>query len=191
MAGMLPGVESARRRRFHGNGGCSDSPVISGLGSTRRSYMSSFDCNLTSSSSLLRSIVKQQREQDEELGGAAREAKERLNERLRAQWKPDTQRTKRQEKVVVGVEEQRCMVLGDLQIEVFGLKNKSGSKRFSWGKLGWKASDQDECAVCLDHFKAGQTLVHLPCAHRFHSRCLAPWLENNAHCPCCRMGVLT
>lgn len=99
-------------------------------------------------------------------------------------------RTKRQEKVVLEVEEHSSMVLGDLQIEVFGLK-KSGSKRFSWGKLGWKASDQDECAVCLDHFKAGQTLMHLPCAHRFHSRCLAPWLENNAHCPCCRMGVLT
>lgn len=36
-------------------------------------------------------MVKQE-EQDEKLGGAAREAKERLDERLRAQWKPDTKR---------------------------------------------------------------------------------------------------
>ncbi|KAM7472986.1 hypothetical protein LguiA_011169 [Lonicera macranthoides] len=189
MAGMLPGVESARRRRFHGNGGWSESPLTYGYGSTRRFYMSNCDSNLTSSSSLLRRMVKQE-EQDAKLGGAAREAKERLDERLRAQWKPETKRTKLQEKVVLGAEEHSSMVLSDLQIEVYGLK-KSGSKRFSWGKLGWKASDQDECAVCLDHFKAGQTLMHLPCAHRFHLRCLAPWLENNAHCPCCRMVVLT
>lgn len=53
MAGMLPGVESARRRRFHGNGGWSDSPLTYGYGSTRRFYMSNCDSNLTSSSSLV------------------------------------------------------------------------------------------------------------------------------------------
>lgn len=82
----------------------------------------------------------------------------------------------------------RAMVVGELQTEVFGSK-RSGSKRFSWGKLSWKASDQVECAICLEGFKAGESLVHLPCAHRFHSRCLMPWLETNAHCPCCRMGI--
>lgn len=81
------------------------------------------------------------------------------------------------------------MVLGELHTEVFGSK-KRGSRWFSWTKLSWKASDQDDCAVCLELFKAGENLVHLPCAHKFHVRCLVPWLENNAHCPCCRMGII-
>jgi hypothetical protein len=82
------------------------------------------------------------------------------------------------------------VVLGELHTEVYGSK-KGGSRRFSWSKLSWKASEQDECAVCLEQFKAGETLAHLPCDHRFHVRCLVPWLENNAHCPCCRMGIIS
>jgi hypothetical protein len=73
-------------------------------------------------------------------------------------------------------------------MEVYGTK-RSGSKRFNWAKLSWKAADQDECTICLDRFKSGETLVHLPCAHRYHPRCLVPWLENNGHCPCCRMEI--
>lgn len=77
-----------------------------------------------------------------------------------------------------------------LHTQVFGSK-KSGSKRFSWSKLSWKACEQEECAICLERFKVGDTLVHLPCAHRFHARCLLPWLGTNAHnCPCCRMQIL-
>ena len=75
-----------------------------------------------------------------------------------------------------------------LQTEVFGLK-KSGSRRFNWAKLRWKPTDQDECAICLEQFKVGETLVNLPCAHRFHTKCLTPWLETNSQCPCCRMGI--
>lgn len=85
------------------------------------------------------------------------------------------------------------MIPMELQREVYGSKKststRTGSRRFSWAKLSWKSSDQDECAVCLERFRPGETLVHLPCAHRFHSGCMVPWLENNAHCPCCRMGI--
>ncbi|KAK3026567.1 hypothetical protein RJ639_041153 [Escallonia herrerae] len=201
MAGMLPGVEYARRRRrFHGSGRWSDSPGTAGFGSTRRSsfclYSSNHESYLSSSScsSLVLTMfiftmcTSNQAYQDERLGGIAREAKERLDERLRAPLKSETKRINSQEKL--RVMEDRPMVLGDLHTEVFGSK-KSGSKRFNWAKLGWKASDQVECAVCLDQFRDGESLVHMPCAHRFHSKCLVPWLENNAHCPCCRMGILS
>lgn len=80
------------------------------------------------------------------------------------------------------------MEMKELQTEVFGLK-KSGSKKFKWGKLSWKSLEQEECAICLEHYKEGETLMHLPCAHRYHSRCLVPWLEKNQHCPCCRMEL--
>jgi len=82
----------------------------------------------------------------------------------------------------------RSMVPGELQMEVYGPK-RSGSKRYKWAKLSWKAADQDECTICLDRFKSGETLVHLPCAHRYHPKCLVPWLENNGQCPCCRMEI--
>ncbi|KAH1232780.1 putative RING finger protein P32A8.03c [Glycine max] len=76
-----------------------------------------------------------------------------------------------------------------LHTEEYGSK-KSGSRRFSWTKWSWKASEQEECAVCLESFRVGETLIHLPCAHRFHDRCLKPWLENNSYCPCCRTTIL-
>jgi hypothetical protein len=58
MAGMLPGVESARRRRFHPSGGLSDSPSTTAHGGTRRSclslYPTSHETHHTSISLLVR-----------------------------------------------------------------------------------------------------------------------------------------
>ncbi|KAK6783747.1 hypothetical protein RDI58_017201 [Solanum bulbocastanum] len=89
MAGMLAGVECARRRKFHKNSGLLDSSYnISS--STRRSflclYTSSHEHNLTSRFSKERNATGQEYE-DEKLGEVAREAKQRLDERLSSQWK--------------------------------------------------------------------------------------------------------
>ncbi|XP_040996397.1 probable E3 ubiquitin-protein ligase RHY1A [Juglans microcarpa x Juglans regia] len=189
MAGMLPGVECARRRRFHQSGACSDSPsTVAALGGTRRSsfclYRSNHEPQHTSTSSQKRSLLNQVY-RDENLGEVAREAKERLDERLRTQRKSKAKSTQSLRCV-----EGRSIVLEELNTEMFGFK-KGGSRRFSWAKLRWKVSDQDECAVCLEELKGVENLVHLPCAHRFHEKCLVPWLVNNAHCPCCRMGIIS
>ncbi|XAR66811.1 hypothetical protein NMG60_11013155 [Bertholletia excelsa] len=184
MAGTLPGVECARRRRFHQSGAWSESPVPAGHGQTRRSsfclYTSKHESNLGSAHSLSRRTANPAY-QDEKLGGVAREAKERLDERLRAQRKSEPKRKNSQEKMAVT--EGRTERSKDLQTEVFG------RKKFSWVRLIWKSTEPEDCAICLDKFKARETLVNLPCSHRFHSRCLDPWLQNNAHCPCCRMGI--
>ncbi|KAL7190978.1 hypothetical protein ACSBR2_023114 [Camellia fascicularis] len=191
MAGMLPGVECARRRRFHQSGGWADSPNTStGHGWTRRPsfclYTSKHESPLSSSSSLKRN-TENQAHQDEKLGEVAREAKERLNERLRAHRKSETKRNNNPESL--RCIEGRTVISRDLQIEVFRLKKNASSRMFSCAKLGWKGTDQDECAICLEQFKSGETLVNIPCSHRFHSRCLVPWLQTNAHCPCCRMEI--
>ncbi|CAA2953957.1 probable E3 ubiquitin- ligase RHY1A [Olea europaea subsp. europaea] len=177
MAGMLPGVESARRRRFH-----SDSPNPSGYNFTRRSSFCLYSSNhetLHSSSSSSRNPISQAY-CDEKLGAVAREAKKRLDERLKAQWKSEIKR------VSSGQERTRNLEVSPTieGTEVFGLK-----KKFNWAKLSWKCTEQEECAVCLEHLMAGDTLMQLPCAHRFHSKCLVPWLESNAQCPCCRMEI--
>lgn len=91
--------------------------------------------------------------------------------------------------IIKCVEGRRTSLAG-LHREVYGSK-KSGARKFSWTKWSWKASEQEDCAVCLESFKVGETLINLPCAHRFHERCLKPWLENNSHCPCCRTTILS
>ncbi|KAF5776473.1 putative transcription factor C2H2 family [Helianthus annuus] len=195
MAGKLPGIECARRRRFPGSSGWYDSSVIinSAFGSTRSWRFYDTHCS-SSSFSPQRSMVNQT-EQDEMLGCVARKAKERLDGRLRSYWKSEINSQERSNGTSLVEETRRkprtSVATGDLQQGAFGLK-KSGSKMFNWGKAGLnrKSSDQEECVVCLEKFKVGEKLDRLPCAHRFHSMCLLPWLEDHAHCPCCRMSVL-
>ncbi|KAB1227035.1 hypothetical protein CJ030_MR1G014943 [Morella rubra] len=131
MAGMLPGVECARRRRIQSG------PRPSSL----CLYISNHEHKHTSTSSLQTSIHK-----DEELEGAAREAKERLDERLRAHRKSQNKRgnTKDCSSFVEG----GSRVLGELQTEALGSK-KSGSERFRWVKLSWKSPDQDKIVIFM------------------------------------------
>ncbi|CAN4113129.1 unnamed protein product [Withania somnifera] len=94
MAGMLAGVECARRRKFHTNSGLFDSSANTSS-STRRSflclYTSSHEHNLTSRFSKETSATSQEYE-DDKLGEVAREAKQRLDERLSSQWKSQNKR---------------------------------------------------------------------------------------------------
>ena len=129
MAGMLPGVESARRRRVHKCGGFSDSPSFSSQNTSRRSsfclYASNHESRISSSSSMVCSLhlsqqlnyviysfpflffssyswacyllillmdlnlqqrnILYQSHQDENMVGAARAAKQRLDDKFRSQ----------------------------------------------------------------------------------------------------------
>ena len=51
--------------------------------------------------------------------------------------------------------------------------------------------EQDECAICLNAFAAGEKLKTLPCAgaHVFHSGCMRRWLEQGNSCPTCRQDL--
>ncbi|GAB2216180.1 hypothetical protein Droror1_Dr00023949 [Drosera rotundifolia] len=203
MAGMLPGVESARRRRIHQSSG-SSLPCLGdsggGHGYTRHHAFCLCSGNHeTWSLIVLGSSFLKREGVDEKLGTLAREAKERLDERLRAAKKSGIRRSNGD----VSEESLRPMNIGKmemitkgLQTEVFGSKRgdqcgAGRSKRLSWARLGWKPWEQEECAVCLEEFKMGENLVNLPCAHKFHSRCLVPWLDNNSHCPCCRKIIFS
>ncbi|GAB4832743.1 hypothetical protein Ancab_006760 [Ancistrocladus abbreviatus] len=195
MAGMLPGVESARRRRFHQSSG-SPSTMI-GHGYSRRPayclYTTNHESHIISASSLQKRSGLNRASHDEKLGQLAREAKERLDERLGTQRKTEIRRNHSDlSEEIMKYMNGRTVAVRELQTEVFGTnKSSGGSKRFSWAKLGWKPWEQEECAVCLEQFRVGENLVNLPCAHKFHSRCLVPWLEKNAYCPCCRVAIFS
>jgi hypothetical protein len=51
---------------------------------------------------------------------------------------------------------------------------------------------QTTCAICLDDFVAGSSLVReLPCGHIFDSACIDPFLTQNCClCPLCKKTVL-
>jgi hypothetical protein len=72
--------------------------------------------------------------------------------------------------------------LNCLQLEVF-----SQSKRSVKGEI---LRSSQECSICLDSFVEGDELMCLPCAHRFHSSCLDPWVRVCGDCPCCRRGIV-
>ncbi|CAN6462881.1 unnamed protein product [Victoria cruziana] len=51
------------------------------------------------------------------------------------------------------------------------------------------AWDTEVCPVCLDSFQLHQTVMHLPCLHRYHPECLRPWLSAHSDCPYCRTHI--
>ncbi|XP_074589010.1 uncharacterized protein LOC141844919 isoform X2 [Curcuma longa] len=181
MAGMLPGVECARRRSF-GNSTKSFS------GSRRSSFClyttpHEMRHGITSTSSVLSKESSR-----EALGTVAREAKERLDAKLKIQRQSGSGSVKVREQ-----EEQLVMknlIDSGGQREVF-CGTKGWRRWFKWSKLGWEAAEPADCAVCLEDFKAGDVLVHLLCDHRFHCDCVMPWLETSSQCPCCRTSVFS
>ena len=51
----------------------------------------------------------------------------------------------------------------------------------------------DECAVCLEEMRAGDSVLTLPCSHTLHWLCIEPWLMRKrcgATCPKCKSLVL-
>ncbi|KAF3597729.1 hypothetical protein DY000_02021477 [Brassica cretica] len=193
MAGMLPGVECARRRRFHGGvppidlSNTASVAAATGHVWTRRPSFSLYTTNHESHQAYVSFSERNVRnksygvDNDEKLVGAAKEAKDRLDERLR-----NPRRRQNGKDKVNKLEQGKIKSLMDLPTELVGLK-KSRGRLVKW--FGWRVREQQECAICLDQLKTGETLVHLPCTHKFHSICLLPWLDTNAYCPYCRMDI--
>lgn len=52
-----------------------------------------------------------------------------------------------------------------------------------------KRESNDECLICLDHFKKNQGYRKLKCGHLFHKKCIDKWFTKNSTCPTCRTDV--
>lgn len=46
-----------------------------------------------------------------------------------------------------------------------------------------------ECCICLESFCEGDSLILLRCEHRFHIKCLEPWIRTCNDCPYCRTNI--
>ncbi|GAB2250470.1 hypothetical protein Droror1_Dr00016720 [Drosera rotundifolia] len=54
-----------------------------------------------------------------------------------------------------------------------------------------KVDNNMQCAVCLDDFEPGAEAKEIPCKHKFHEKCILPWLEMHSSCPVCRHQLPT
>ncbi|KAK7098052.1 hypothetical protein V1264_004940 [Littorina saxatilis] len=51
-------------------------------------------------------------------------------------------------------------------------------------------SEFDQCAVCIETYKAHDVIRTLPCKHVFHKSCVDPWLLDQRSCPMCKLDIL-
>ncbi|KAL8141523.1 hypothetical protein V2J09_014555 [Rumex salicifolius] len=52
-----------------------------------------------------------------------------------------------------------------------------------------KKSKSGDCPICISEYRHNQYLTTLPCAHRYHTKCINRWLSENKNCPICQMEV--
>ncbi|XP_078277400.1 E3 ubiquitin-protein ligase znrf3 isoform X2 [Rhinoraja longicauda] len=52
------------------------------------------------------------------------------------------------------------------------------------------SSSTSDCAICLEKYVDGEELRVIPCTHRFHKRCVDPWLLQHHTCPHCRHNII-
>lgn len=43
-----------------------------------------------------------------------------------------------------------------------------------------------DCPICLEKIKVRQHILHLPCSHVYHRKCLETWFQRSRKCPTCR-----
>lgn len=53
-------------------------------------------------------------------------------------------------------------------------------------KVKLDPENPQECTICLDTMKEGESLIRLPCSHVFHTNCITAWLEMRNFCCNCK-----
>jgi hypothetical protein len=53
------------------------------------------------------------------------------------------------------------------------------------------APNDDKCTICYEDFTDLADLEFLPCAHKFHSKCIQQWLSQKSTCPLCKISIYT
>ena len=46
-----------------------------------------------------------------------------------------------------------------------------------------------ECSICREKINRLDSVVELPCLHKFHKNCIYRWFDSHTTCPMCRYDV--
>lgn len=58
---------------------------------------------------------------------------------------------------------------------------------FSKNKLIFNINSSTCCSICIDD--CHKIKCELPCKHKFHLKCIIPWIIKNSNCPNCRINI--
>ena len=53
-----------------------------------------------------------------------------------------------------------------------------------------RSDEAETCPVCMESYKKGDSLMILPCLHKYHKDCIVPWLVQSGACSVCRFSIL-
>jgi len=56
-----------------------------------------------------------------------------------------------------------------------------------FSRRGGKKKNTTVCTVCYDNIYI--LYLRLPCGHKFHRKCIAPWANEHNSCPLCRESI--
>lgn len=169
MAGILPGVEMHRRIRAGAQRPRDDSSIVSAH-RHHRLYRSWGE--------LPQPAVVVEERSDVGLEEGAARARRRLEEKLRycRHSRPNQVRAN-EARVAQEIPKMKDCSSHLVSKIIHGKPWKSNSNKPKEGI----------CAVCWEYFGAGQQVMEFNCTHKFHSKCLLPWLASQRSCPTCRI----
>lgn len=78
--------------------------------------------------------------------------------------------------------------LSQSELDESVLLTREETKVISKMRVGECAGD---CSICFESYNKGQIIRNLPCGHKFHYKCMKPWLKTSSLCPLCRFDLKT
>uniref|UniRef100_A0A1A8IG35 E3 ubiquitin-protein ligase ZNRF3 n=2 Tax=Nothobranchius kuhntae TaxID=321403 RepID=A0A1A8IG35_NOTKU len=80
--------------------------------------------------------------------------------------------------------------LEKMETRKFKAKGKGQRESSCGASDSLSGSSTSDCAICLEKYIDGEELRVIPCAHRFHKKCVDPWLLQHHTCPHCRHNII-
>lgn len=80
--------------------------------------------------------------------------------------------------------------LEKMETRKFKAKGKGPRESTCGASDSLSSSSTSDCAICLEKYIDGEELRVIPCAHRFHKKCVDPWLLQHHTCPHCRHNII-
>uniref|UniRef100_UPI00358F2758 E3 ubiquitin-protein ligase znrf3-like isoform X2 n=1 Tax=Myxine glutinosa TaxID=7769 RepID=UPI00358F2758 len=81
------------------------------------------------------------------------------------------------------------LAMESMETRKYRAKGRRCTRKLNRSRAG-SLSSGSECAICLEHYTDGEEVRVVSCRHKFHRRCVDPWLLRQRSCPRCRYTIL-